>query len=116
MNPSKNPLARLQHIRDEIDGISEALSGVDLRRYSDDYLLQRGTERALQIISEAAKAIPIELLNRYPEIDWHGVVQLGNVLRHEYPTVDSTVVWEIAIGKLPELRPVIERMIRDLTG
>ena len=78
-------------------------------------MLQRGSERALLIISEAAKAIPVELLRRYPEIDWRGVVQLGNVLRHEYPTVDSMVVWEIVTRKLPELGPIVDRMIRDLS-
>jgi uncharacterized protein with HEPN domain len=115
MGASKNPLARLLHIRDEIDAILSAFKGADVNRYRDDYLLQRGAERALLIISEAAKAVPVDVLRRYPEVDWRGVVQLGNVLRHEYPTVDSTVVWEIVSRKLPELRPVIDRMIRDLT-
>jgi uncharacterized protein with HEPN domain len=114
MNASKSPLARLRHIRYEIDGISGALRGVDLNRYLHDYLLQRGAERALLIISEAAKAIPVDLLLRYPEIDWRGVVQLGNVLRHEYPTVDAMVIWEIVTRKLPELSPVVDLMIRDL--
>lgn len=38
---------------------------------------------------------------------------LGDVLRHDYNKVDPEVIWEILIGKLPELAPVIERMIRD---
>jgi len=39
---------------------------------------------------------------------------LGDVLRHDYNKVDPEVIWEILIGKLPELAPVIERMIRDV--
>ena len=116
MIASKNSVARLRHIRYEIDGISRALEGVDVDRYLGDYLLQRGAERALLIISEAAKSLPGDLLARYPEIDWRGVVQLGNILRHEYPTVDATVIWEIVTRKLPELSPVIDRMIADLGG
>ena len=46
-------------------------------------------ERALLIISEAAKALPDDLLNQHPSVDWIGVRSLGNVLRHEYHTVRS---------------------------
>lgn len=114
MIASKNSVARLRHIRYEIDGISRRW--IDVDRYLGDYLLQRGAERALLIISEAAKSLPGDLLARYPEIDWRGVVQLGNILRHGYPTVDATVIWEIVTRKLPELSPVIDGMIADLGG
>jgi uncharacterized protein with HEPN domain len=42
------------------------------------------------------------------------VCGLGDVLRHDYNKVDPEVIWEILTGKLPELAPVIERMILDI--
>jgi uncharacterized protein with HEPN domain len=105
---------RLGHIRDEIASITHALKGVDRRAFAGDYLLLRAAERALLIISEAAKALPKDLLDRYCEIDWHGVRGLGDVLRHDYSLVDADTLWEILTGKLPELARVVERMIRDL--
>ena len=116
MIASRNPIVRRQHIRYEIEGISKALHGVDRSRYLGDYLLQRAAERALLIVSEATRSLPGELFARYPEVDWRGIVQLGNILRHEYPMVDSEVLWEIITRKLPELRPVIDRMINELGG
>ncbi len=109
-------MARVMHIRDEIEGISGAFEGIAFDRYRTNYLLQRGAERALLIISEAAKAIPHDLLDRYPDVDWRAVIQLGNVLRHECPTIDSTVIWEIVTQKLPQMRPVVDQMIRDLSA
>lgn len=114
MGASKNPLVRMQHIRDEIRDISAALEGSDRRTFKQSYVLRRAAERALLIISEAVKALPADLLARYPAIDWPSVAALGNVLRHEYHMVDAETLWEILAGKLPELREVVERMLRDI--
>ena len=109
MAATKNPLVRLGHIQDEIESITRALQDVDQHAFARNYLLLRAAERALLIISEAAKALPQDLLERYPEIDWRGVRGLGDVLRHDYSLVDSDTLWEILSGKVPELAPVIER-------
>lgn len=76
----------------------------------------RARERALLIISEAAKSLPSRLTARYPEVDWRAVCGLGDVPRHDYNRIDPDVIWEILVGKRPELAPVIERMIRDISS
>jgi uncharacterized protein with HEPN domain len=90
------------------------LRGTNHDAFLDDYVLRRAAERALLIISEAAKALPNSLTDRYPEIAWRGVRGLGDVLRHDYERVDPDTLWEILTEKLPELAPVIARMIDDL--
>jgi uncharacterized protein with HEPN domain len=114
MAATKSPLVRLGHIRDEIESITAALRGADRGIFSRNYVLVRAAERALLIISEAAKALPKDLVTRYPEIDWRGVCGLGDVLRHDYSVVDPDTLWEILTGKVPELESIVERMIRDL--
>ena len=114
MAASKNPLVRLGHMRDEITSITAELKDVDHRTFVQNYLLVRAAERALLIISEAAKALPRDLVARYPDIDWRGVRGLGDVLRHDYPVVDSDTLWEILTGKVPKLGEVVGRMIDDL--
>jgi uncharacterized protein with HEPN domain len=116
MAATKNPLSRLCHIRDEIEGITIALQRTDRDVFVKNYVLRRAAERALMIISEAAKTLPRELTDCYPEIDWRGVRGLGDVLRHDYERVDADTLWEILSEKLPELAPVIGRMIADLEG
>ena len=108
MPASRNPLVRLHHIRDEIEGISAALRGIDHRIFVESYVLRRAAERALLIISEAARSLPDDIIRRYPEIDWAGVRGLGNVLRHDYQMVDPDTLWEIVTRKVPELAPVIQ--------
>lgn len=41
---------------------------------------------------------------RYPEIPWRNVQDIGNLLRHEYANVDAEVVWEtVTSGELRAL-------------
>ena len=42
--------------------VAATLSGLDLGSYTSSYSSKRTVERALQIISEAVKALPSELL------------------------------------------------------
>jgi uncharacterized protein with HEPN domain len=110
MAASKSPLVRLGHMRDEITSITAE----DRAGFTQNYLLVRAAERALLIISEAAKALPRDLVARYPEIDWRGVRGLGDVLRHDYSAVDADTLWEILTGRVAELAVVVSRMIDDL--
>jgi uncharacterized protein with HEPN domain len=116
MPATRNPLVRLHHIKDEIDSITAALGGIDRNEFVNDYILNRAGERALQIIAEAARSLPDDLLRGYPEIDWPALRALGNVLRHEYHAVDADTLWEILRGKVAELAPIIDRMIQDLSN
>jgi uncharacterized protein with HEPN domain len=114
MAATKNPLVRLYHIRDEIEGVAMTLADLDSSRFAASYSSKRTVERALQIISEAVKALPDDLLARYPAADWNRIRSLGNLLRHEYHHVDLEQLWTIAAEKLPELRPTIQLMIAEL--
>ncbi|HML13469.1 MAG TPA: HepT-like ribonuclease domain-containing protein [Xanthobacteraceae bacterium] len=114
MAATRNPGPRLLHIRDEIDGLSGALEGVTFEQYCDSYTLRRVTERALQIISEAARALPDELTARHPSTPWHAIIGIGNILRHEYQRVDDRRLWEVVTVHLPQLHGVVVRMLAEL--
>jgi uncharacterized protein with HEPN domain len=114
MAASKSPKLRLLHIRDEIDGMSSALRDVNFAAYRESYALRRAAERAVQIVSEAAKALPPEMLARYSEAPWSAIIGIGNILRHEYQHVDDRRLWEIVTVHLPQLRPIIMSMIAEI--
>ena len=114
MTPTKSPRLRLLHIRDEIDGVTAALADVSFETYCESYTLRRATERALQIISEAARTLPSELRDQSPDVPWNAIIGIGNVLRHDYQHLDDRRLWDIVTVHLPELRPVIERMLAEL--
>ena len=116
MAATRRPQVRLFHIRDEIDGVTSALKGISFEEYRANYALRRATERAVQIISEAARALPSDLTARYPRAPWAAIIAIGNILRHEYQHVDDRRLWDIATMRLPELHEVVLTMLAELNG
>jgi uncharacterized protein with HEPN domain len=111
---SQSPRARLLHIRDEIEGVGRTVRGLSFAQYQDSYMHRRTVERAAQIVSEAAKALPPQFLARYADAPWPSIIGIGNILRHEYQRLDDKQLWEIATVHMPKLAPVVARMLAEL--
>ena len=114
MAATKNPRARLEHILFHIKGIGNTVGGIDFDTFTSVYHMERTVERAIEVISEAVRALPPEFVAKYPHIEWQKIVGIGNLLRHEYYRVDPATMWDIATIRLPELEPVIVAMLKDL--
>src|ERR1700738_2504007 len=116
MAASRGPRARLLHIRDEIEGVAVTVKGLSFEQYKASYIHRRAIERAAQIVSEAAKALPPDLLARHGDAPWKSIIGIGNILWHEYQRLDDRQLWEIATVHLPALEPVVRGMIAELDG
>ena len=114
MAATRSPRNRLVNIGDEIEGLSAAVKGVTFEQYRDSYTLRRVTERALQIISEAARALPNDLTARHPGAPGRAIIGIGNILRHEYQHLDDRRLWEVVTVHLPQLRKVVLAMLAEL--
>jgi len=111
MSPTKLPQVRLQHILHNIDSILDATAHLSDREIRSSYVIQKAVERAVEIISEAAKALPPTLRAEEAEIPWQDIIGIGNHLRHEYYRIQDDVMIDIIRTKLPELRPAIQRLV-----
>lgn len=114
MVSAKRPEIRLRHILEQIDGVAKAIGGLAFEEVADSFLFTRAIERAVQIVSEAAKELPVELRDAYPDVGWRPIIRIGNLLRHEYYRIDPRDMWEIATHHLPRLRPAVEAMLADI--
>lgn len=116
MAATANPRARLEHILFHIRGVTDTVGGIRFETYASVYHMERTVERAVQIISEAVRALPAELTARHPEIEWEKIASIGNILRHEYQRVDPATMWNIATVKLPELEVAVRKVLAELKG
>jgi len=55
-----------------------------------------------------------ELLHRYPEIYWSGVMRMRDKIAHHYFEVDTDVVFRTVQEDVPRMKSVIDRMIVDV--
>ena len=70
--------------------------------------------RALEVIGEAAKRIPMDFRDRYPRIPWRGMTGMRDKVIHEYFGVDAAVVWRTVREDLPPLRESIAQALSNL--
>lgn len=67
------------------------------------------TERLVEIIGEAARAMSGEGKERFPEVDWAGLVGLRNILVHAYHRIQPALPWRAATVDIPAIVARLER-------
>ncbi len=72
------------------------------------------TLRNLEILGEAAKKIPDDIRQRFPEVNWRGVAGLRDILAHAYFALDDATLWKIVQTDIPELLGLLEKIEREL--
>jgi uncharacterized protein with HEPN domain len=104
---------RLAHILTAADTIQKALANKRYQELAGDMMLRLAVERSFEIICEASRRIPDNVKAQQPDINWRGMVDFGNRLRHAYHRIEPSILWEIAERDLPPLKAFVERLIRE---
>jgi uncharacterized protein with HEPN domain len=81
---------RLEHILEAIGYLQQHTGDLTWEQFIANKFLRLGIERCLEIISEASRHLPEEFKQKYAEIPWRHVADIGNRLRHGYDTVNVT--------------------------
>jgi uncharacterized protein with HEPN domain len=102
----------LHDILQAIERIEIVTSGKTLEEFSADWRLSYVVQRAIEMISEAARRIPASVQAGRPEIPWRQVMGIGNVLRHEYQGLSDAIIWGVVVDELPKLKLAIEAIAR----
>lgn len=101
----------LDDMLDAINGIQKAVAEKSLSDYRDEWMLKHAVQRGIEIISEASRALPEEVMALRSEIPWPRVRAIGNVLRHEYQGLSDRIIWGVVVDELPKLKAAIEALI-----
>ena len=97
---ARSPIAALMDIVDAIDRVREALRQTTAEQFEKDWKLQWIVERGVEIVSEASRRLPDDFKVSHPEIPWRKVAGVGNVLRHDYNEIASSIIWNVAQSEL----------------
>ena len=83
---------RLIHILEAIDEIKSYIKESDLKEFLGNSMMRYAAVKQVEIIGEAANHLPSETRQLFSEIEWPQIVEMRNILVHEYFGIDFEIV------------------------
>jgi len=100
----------LNDIKESIQLIKDYVKKNSFTKFSKDRKTIDAVVRNLEIIGEAVKFIPEDIISKY-DYDWKGVVGLRDILIHGYFGINLKIVWDIIQNELPKFEKCINEII-----
>jgi uncharacterized protein with HEPN domain len=106
----------LDYVEDIVDALEKAeilLKGVTYDRFESDFRINFAVVRALEIVGEATKRLPMTLRDQYSNIPWKQMAGMRDRIIHGYDTVDLEIVWDVVKQDIPQIKPQIQQILKD---
>ncbi len=105
----------IEDILSAMESISFFIRDMDFEEFFSDDKTSSAVIRKLEIIGEAAKGIPDNIREQYPQIPWKEMAGMRDRLIHFYFGTDFDLVWKTVTNRIPVVKPLIENMLREIT-
>ncbi|OIF89513.1 hypothetical protein A7M93_21690, partial [Acinetobacter baumannii] len=98
--PKRDYREYIKDILQECEFVRKYTQGIEYEDFLESDLLRHAVVRALEVIGEAVKNLPNELLEKYPQIEWKRVKGMRDRLAHAYFGVDYELLWKVVKEEL----------------
>jgi uncharacterized protein with HEPN domain len=113
---SRDPALYLRDILAAGGKIQSITGSYFFHEFTEEWMARDAVARNFELIGEAVRRLPGELLALAPEVQWEKFLALRKILLHAYFRLDDEILWDAAVNKLPGLLAATERMLRGSGG
>ena len=110
----RNPRDFINDIIQNASLAQRFISNQTFEDFSKDEKTYYAVIRALEVIGEATRNIPQEIINKYPFVPWQEIRGFRNRVIHEYFGIDKEIVWDTIQEDVPELIKAFSQILVDL--
>ncbi len=103
MSKERNYKVYFDDIIEASRSILKYTKNYDFIQFSEDRKTIDAVIRNLEIIGEAAKKIPPDIIKKYPKLHWRGMTGMRDKLIHQYFGVNLEIIWDTILKEIPKI-------------
>lgn len=111
MREEVRDIERLQHIIEATNVLVNYVEHHTLEQAQSDPVVYFGLVKHVEIIGEAVYKLTHQYRTSHDEVNWDDIERMRHVLVHGYYKIRPQQLWETIAVDIPQLKPVIERLI-----
>jgi uncharacterized protein with HEPN domain len=97
-----------------INKIEDFVGEMSFDEFMKDEKTKSAVVREIEVMGEAVKNIPSSIRERYKDIPWNQMAKTRDKIIHFYFGVDYEIVWRVIRERLPEIKPSLEKMLKEM--
>ncbi len=104
----------IEDILESIEKIEQFVGDMDFEEFAGDDKTSSAVIRKLEIVGEAAKNVPADVRRKYKQLPWRDMARMRDKVTHAYFGINYKIIWKVIKEKLPEVKPVISKILEDM--
>ncbi len=104
----------IKDILEHMELAEDFVSGMSYEKFINDKKTYLAVLRCIDIMSEAAKHVPENIHNKYPQVPWKDIAGMMDKTSHRYFRVSLEKVWLVLKEDVPTLKPLIGKVLDDM--
>lgn len=104
----------IKDVLENINRIEIFINGMNYDDFVNDEKTHYAVIRCIEIIGEAVKHIPPSFREKHPEIPWKDMAGMRDKVIHFYFGVNLESVWLTASKDIPNLKPLIFKVLEEI--
>lgn len=103
----------LKDILEAMHAIEKFVENITFEDFQRNDMVSSAVIRKFEIIGEATKGLPETVRNKYPQVPWKEMAGMRDRLIHFYFGIKYDLVWHTIKDVIPEVKPVIQEIMKD---
>jgi uncharacterized protein with HEPN domain len=104
----------LKDILQAIENIESFIGDMDFDAFFLDKKTRGAVVREIEVIGDASKNIPKDILDRHKELPWQDMARMRDKFSYVYFGLNYVIVWKVVKERLPEIKVSIVNMLDEI--